>query len=77
MVAKIDVHKFGSNEPRKKMNHIPHLDLSKNRTQEPIIHGSGYKPRETRTDQKKEVNTEKDKGKARRGSIQLEPSYDD
>jgi hypothetical protein len=77
MVAKIDVHKFGSNEPRKKMNHIPALDLSKNRIQEPIIHGSGYKPREVRTDQKKEVNPERERGKARRESVQLEPSYDD
>lgn len=77
MVAKIDLHKYGSNEQRMKMNHIPHLELSKNRLQEPIIYGKGYKPRTTKVEVKKEVNPEKEKGKAKRESVKLESSYDD
>ena len=77
MVAKIELHKYGSNQLRKKLNHIPELDLTKTRLQEPIIKGSNYKPRVTHKDQKKEINPEKDKGKAKRESVKLEPSYDD
>lgn len=46
MVAKIEMHKYGSNKLRKKLHHIPDLDLSKNRVTEPIIKGRDYKPRE-------------------------------
>lgn len=46
LVAKIDIHKYGSNKLRKKMNHIHRdLDLSKTKVTEPIIKGRGYKPR--------------------------------
>ena len=45
MVAKIDVLKYGSNKNRKKLSHIPALDLSPTRILDPIIHGKGYKPR--------------------------------
>ena len=45
MLAKIDILKYGSNKNRKKLNHIPALDLSATRIQDPVIHGKGYKPR--------------------------------
>ena len=35
MVAKIDIYKYGSNQLRKKMNHIPGLELSKTKVSEP------------------------------------------
>jgi hypothetical protein len=46
MVAKVDVVTYGSNQLRKKMNHYPDLDLSKNRLLEPVVKGKGYKPRD-------------------------------
>lgn len=45
MVAKIDMVKYGSNKLRKKMNNIPHENMSKNRMLEPVIKGRGYKAR--------------------------------
>ena len=36
MVAKIDMVKYGSNKLRRKLNHIPYENLSKNRLQEPV-----------------------------------------
>lgn len=77
MVAKIDVHKYGSNQSRKKLNHIPSLDLSKTRVTEPIIKGRGFKPREKRMDAAKEVSPEKEKGKIKRDSTKLDAKYDD
>lgn len=77
MVAKIEIHKYGSNQLRKKMNHIPNMDLSKTRVTEPIIKGRGYKAREKRQDFSKEVSPEKEKGKIKRESTKLETSYDD
>lgn len=77
MVAKIDIHKYGSNQLRKKLNHIPTLDLSKTRVSEPIVKGRNYKSREIKTEGRKEVNPEREKGKVKRESIQLETSYDD
>jgi len=50
MVAKIEIYKYGSNQLRKKLNHIPEMDLSKTRVTEPIIKGRDYKPREKRAD---------------------------
>jgi hypothetical protein len=46
MVAKIDIYKYGSNQLRKKMNHIPGLELSKTKVSEPIIKGRDFKSRE-------------------------------
>ena len=77
MVAKIDIHRYGSNQLRKKMNHIHHLDLSKTRVEEPIIKGRDYKAREKKFEAAKEANPEREKGKARRESSKLESSYDD
>ena len=58
------------------MNHIPHLDLSKNRVTEPIIKGRDYKSREKKMEGTKEVSEEREKGKIKRGSSKLEESYD-
>ncbi len=56
MVAKIEMHKYGSNKLRNKLNHIPDMDLSKNRVTEPIIKGKNYKSREKKTETVKEVS---------------------
>lgn len=77
MVAKIDIHKYGSNKNRKKLNHIPDLDLSKTRLTEPIIRGRNYKPRDRRSDSFSSATSDKEKGKVRRGTTKLEASYDD
>lgn len=77
MVAKIDIHKYGSNQLRNKMNHIPQMDLSKTRVTEPIIKGRNYKPREKRMEGAKEVSTEKEKGKIKRESTKLDASYEE
>lgn len=45
MIARIQILKYGSNQNRKKLSHIPSLELSGTRLLEPIIHGRGYKPR--------------------------------
>jgi ribosomal protein L19 len=77
MVAKIDIHKYGSNQLRAKMNHIPSLDLSKTRITEPIIKGRGYKPREKKMEAAKEVSAEREKGKIKRDSTKLDASYEE
>ena len=76
MVAKIEIFKYGSNQLRKKMNHIPQMDLSKTRVTEPIIKGRNYKAREKKIEQQREVSPEKEKGKIKRESTKLEGSYD-
>ncbi len=77
MVAKIEIHKYGSNKLRRTQNHIPRLDLSKNRVEEPIIKGKNYKPRDKKADHGKDLSIEREKGKAKRESTKLEASYDD
>ncbi len=76
MVAKIDMHKYGSNKLRKKLNHIPDLDLSKTKVTEPIVKGKDYKPREQKAHANKEFSADREKGKIRRQSAQLEEKYD-
>ena len=62
---------------RKKLNHIPTLDLSKTRVTEPIIKGRGFKPREKKMDAAKEISPEKEKGKIKRDTTKLEAKYED
>ena len=45
MVAKVKVLKYGSNRLRRKMNHIPHLELSQTKLEDPIKKGKNFKPR--------------------------------
>ena len=47
MLTNFTITKYGSNQNRKKLNHIPKMDLSAGRLQEPIIKGHGYKLRYT------------------------------
>ena len=45
MIANLKILKYGSNQNRKKLTHIPKLDLSYTALLEPVIKGRGYKPR--------------------------------
>ena len=45
MLKAFEIQKYGSNQLRKKLNHIPKLDMPPGRLQEPIIKGVGYKMR--------------------------------
>lgn len=77
MVAKVDIFKYGSNELRKKLSYVPDLELSKNRLNEPITKGKGFKLRgSTRTVHRKAFNKEKESGKTRRESVKLETPYE-
>lgn len=78
MLAKVEVVAYGSNKNRKKLNHIPALELPKNRLLEPIRKGKGFKHRdECGSSQKKQnqsnkVDVSQKRGKARRDSIKLD-----
>ena len=48
MVAKVEVDTYGGNRVRKKLNHIPDLDLTEKRTHDPIIKNTRIKPRKQR-----------------------------
>lgn len=76
MVAKIEIYKYGSNQLRKKMNHIPEMELSKTRVTEPIIKGRDYKSRDKKQEISKEVSPEKEKGKIKRESTKLDDKYE-
>jgi ribosomal protein L19 len=76
MVAKIEIYKYGSNQLRKKMNHIPLMGLSKTRITEPIIKGRDYKPREKKVEVSREVSPDKEKGKIKRESTKLDDKYE-
>ena len=76
MVAKIEIFKYGSNQLRKKMNHIPEMELSKTRVTEPIIKGRDYKAREKKIETGKEVSPDKEKGKIKRESTKLDEKYE-
>jgi len=45
MLKSFHIHKYGSNQLRKKLNHVPKLDINAGRLQEPIVKGLGYKMR--------------------------------
>ena len=77
MVAKIDIHKFGSNQLRKNMTNLHEADFSKNRCYEPIIKGRNYKVRDKKVDIGKGSNLEKERGKGKRESSKLEAAYKD
>lgn len=76
LVAKVDIHKFGSNKNRTKLNYIPKLDLSRTRTMEPIIKGKNYKARESKKHVVKEHSLDTHKGKIKRESVKLEDKYE-
>ena len=74
MVAKVEIVKLGSNRLRQKLNHIPALELSANKLQEPIIKGRGYKARAASVDKRKQTVEKKGGAKSSRRSksIQLD-----
>jgi ribosomal protein L19 len=76
MVAKVDIFKYGSNELRKKLSYVPDLELSKNRLNEPITKGKGFRVRGTRRVQRRIETKDKDSGKVKRESIKLESPYE-
>lgn len=57
MLARMQILKYGSNKNRKKLSHIPELDLTATRLLEPIIHGRGYKARSQTTKGRKKKGT--------------------
>lgn len=68
---------YGSNKLRKKLNHIPQLDIPYSRVTQPLIKGRGYKHRsEMNQGKKAEKKAKRDtisaKGKIKEGSIQLD-----
>jgi len=77
MVTNFHVLKYGSNHLRKKMMHIPSLDLSAGRLQEPLIKGRNFK---VRSSSKKVAQATKKKeglkGKIKREGYKLD-KYDD
>lgn len=46
LLANVKMYRYGSNKNRKKLNHVPALELTSSKVQEPIIKGRGYKRRE-------------------------------
>ena len=76
LLAKVDVHKYGSNKLRTKLFYIHDLELTKSRLQEPIIKGRGYKSRTAINSKQKEKEKNSDRGKLRKASAVLEPAYD-
>lgn len=76
MVAKIEMFRYGSNQHRAKLNHIPKMDLSKSRTMEPIIKGKGFKSREAKRMPTKGASEGTDRGKIKRESAKLEEKYE-
>lgn len=77
LVAKIEIHKYGSNKLRNKLNHILDLDLPKNKVVEPIIKGRDYKARDKRQEKKFTASAEREKGKIKRDSTKMEEPYKD
>lgn len=45
LLANVKVYKFGSNKNRKKLNHVPDLELTASKVTEPIVKGKNYKKR--------------------------------
>lgn len=77
LVAKIDIYKYGSNKLRRKLNHIPKMEMSKTKVTEPIIKGRGYKARDKKVEPLREVSPDKEKGKIKRETSKLEASYEE
>ncbi len=78
LLAKVEVVGYGSNQNRKKMNHIPVLELSKGVLGNPVKKGKGFKPRDQMYGSSKQVAKEKVldplqiRGKAKRDSVKLD-----
>lgn len=53
LLANVEMHKMGSNKNRKKLNHIPALELSPSKVTEPVIKGKNEKRRSDTSSSKK------------------------
>ena len=77
MMTSFGIQKYGSNQLRKKLNHLPELDYHPGRLQEPIIKGRSYKARNTRKASppkaSKKLST---KGQIKKSQYSLEQSRD-
>ena len=73
LVTSFEISKYGSNQLRAKLNHIPALDLSAGRLQEPIIKGRNYKLRSAKYVSPSKISDKKSgKGKVKKGQYQLD-----
>ena len=72
MIANFEIIKYGSNRNRKKLNHIPKLDLSYGRLQEPIQKGYGYKHRTAGKKAKVFAKQTREKGKIYREQVTMD-----
>jgi ribosomal protein L19 len=72
-VKNFQILKYGSNRLRNKLNHIPTLDMSPARLQEPIIKGRNYKERSQKMKQRSSQDRkERLKGKVFREQTKLD-----
>ena len=75
LLAKVEVVSYGSNQLRKKLNHIPALGLTKGKSAEPIKKGKGFKHRDQMYGSSKQEIKEKvldplqARGRAKRESV--------
>lgn len=60
LLGRVNVIAYGSNQLRKKLNHIPHLDIPYSRVTQPLIKGRGYKHR-SEMNQGKKVNKRRER----------------
>lgn len=66
LTHKVEVVKYGSNQLRSKLNHIPAMDISAGRLREPISKGRTHKERDSKVEQKKHLSQTR---KSKRGKI--------
>jgi hypothetical protein len=71
LLANVKLYKYGSNKNRKKLNHIPALELTASKVTEPIIKGKNYKKR---TDIGVKKETVKDRAKSEEESLFEKPA---
>ena len=74
MVTNMQIVKYGSNQLRNKLNHIPAMDFYPGRLQEPIIKGRNYRPRTGKIQKKETYKKVNDKGKIKKASFQMDNS---
>lgn len=80
MLKSFYIERYGSNKLRKKLNHIPKMEIPAGRLQEPIVKGVGFTPRSTQRVQKQKQEQEKkskitNKGKYSKLAVKLETPY--
>ena len=66
MVTNFEILKYGSNKNKKKLLHIPRLDMSAGRMQEAIVKGRGFKPRAGLKEKIQNTNKSRNRGMFRK-----------